>query len=294
MKRIISVLLCAVLAAGVFSACSKKAEARELKLVYDAAFSDVSDEVKNAYSLLFTAVLNGEESAEISSDILDDVTTVFYTGFPLSELVDSIKANSNGTSVRIKYTNSSDEHKKLVDKFTLAASEILDECEADSSNQNELILKLYSYIAQNVEIDYKYSTAYDAIVNKKGSSSAFEAAFNFLLQQEGIPALRMYAQGYDGTHFLTQAQINGEEYYFDPCGESSFSDGSGLSYFGMSFLTLQRNGITCELTCADQTVLIPEQNSDAFGELFQTVSYEYKGGVITAKRISGKTVEVKL
>lgn len=292
MKKIVSVLLCVMLCASAFSACSKQVEIREMKITYDARLSDYSDEAKNAYTALFNAVMNCEESAEVGEEVYDEATTMFYTSFPLSDLVDSIKQNSDSKSVRIRYKNSSKEHKRLVEKFKKEASVILDDCKAGTASDNELILNLYSFLAQNVEIDYSRSTAYDAIVEKKGSSSAFEAAFNFLLQQEGIPAARVYAKGYDATHFLTELEINGEKYYFDPCGEKVYSQGKGLSYFGMTYMGLQKNGIECDLTFADKSTAVPEQNSDMFAGLFQTKSYEYSNSVISATHSDGQITEI--
>lgn len=292
MKKIVSVLLCVLLCACTFSGCKKQVEIREMKASYDARLSDYSQESKNAYLSLFNAVMNAEESAEVGEEEFNEATTMFYTSFPLSDLVESIKQNSDSKSVRIRYKNSSKEHKRLVDKFKEEASVILEECKAGVVSDNEFILNLYSYLAQNVEIDYSYSTAFDAIVEKKGSASAFEAAFNFLLQQQGIPAARVYAKGYDATHFLTELEINGERYYFDPYGEKVYSQGNGLSYFGMTYMGLQKNGIECDLTFADKSTAVPEQNSDMFAELFQTKSYEYSNGVISATHSDGRVTEI--
>ena len=292
MKKIVSVLLCVLLCACAFSGCKKQVEIREMKASYDARLSDYSQESKNAYLSLFNAVMNAEESAEVGEEEFDEATTMFYTSFPLSDLVESIKQNSDSKSVRIRYKNSSKEHKRLVDKFKEEASVILEECKAGAVSDNEFILNLYSYLAQNVEIDYSYSTAFDAIVEKKGSASAFEAAFNFLLQQQGIPAARVYAKGYDATHFLTELEINGERYYFDPYGEKVYSQGNGLSYFGMTYMGLQKNGIECDLTFADKSTAVPEQNSDMFAELFQTKSYEYSNGVISVTHSDGRVTEI--
>ena len=292
MKKIVSVLLCVLLCACAFSGCKKQVEIREMKASYDARLSDYSQESKNAYLSLFNAVMNAEESAEVGEEEFNEATTMFYTSFPLSDLVESIKQNSDSKSVRIRYKNSSKEHKRLVDKFKEETSVILEECKAGAVSDNEFILNLYSYLAQNVEIDYSYSTAFDAIVEKKGSASAFEAAFNFLLQQQGIPAARVYAKGYDATHFLTELEINGERYYFDPYGEKVYSQGNGLSYFGMTYMGLQKNGIECDLTFADKSTAVPEQNSDMFAELFQTKSYEYSNGVISATHSDGRVTEI--
>ena len=55
---------------------------------------------------------------------------------------------------------------------------------------------------------------------------------------------------------------------------------------------LQKNGIECDLTFADKSTAVPEQNSDMFAELFQTKSYEYSNGVISATHSDGRVTEI--
>lgn len=292
MKKIISVFMAVLLLSSVMCSCSKEVYNQELVITRDSHYSDLTDEAIDAYEALCRAVLEGEASISFDSALIDDVNKLFYISFPLSSLVESIIPDSSGRDFRIKYTQSTAKHLELVDEFKTCAFKIMHKCGYPDVSEKEYMLNLYTYISSEVRLDYAYSTAYDAIVNKHGSSAGYESAFQYLLQQAGIDASRTYAAAFDGVHFLTEVNVDGELYYFDPCAENIFSQGKGLSYFGLSISGLQLMGVGSDVMYSDNTAIPFNETSDKFSALFQTESYKYNNGVITANKGSGITVEI--
>ena len=156
------------------------------------------------------------------------------------------------------------------------------------------MLEIYSYVAENVKQDLNYSTAYDGIISGAGSSSAYEAMFRYLVQQAGFSASRVYGVSHDGTHFLTEVDVDGELYYFDPCAENTYSGGKGLSYFGLGCIGLQQMGLGSEVYYSDDVPIPFQQDSGRFDDLFQTVSYQCENGTLIATKKSGSIVKVEL
>lgn len=296
MKKAVSLILTLAFVICIFSGCAVKSAEKAgftLKNTYDSHYSGVSSGVKEVYDALCNAVLQGETSVIVNNDYYGDASRLFYVSFPLSALVNSINMNSDG-SLRITYKETSSQHKELVSQFTDKVYSALCDCGYPDVTGNELLLNIYSYVAQNVELNLDYSTAYDAVISGVGSSSGYEAMFRYLVQQAGFSASRVYGVSYDGTHFMTEISLDDELYYFDPCAENSYSQGEGLSYFGLGNIGLQQMGVGSEVYYSDDESIPFAQDSGRFNKLFQTVSYTYKDGTITATKKSGNVVEVAL
>lgn len=296
MKKILSVLCAAALIVCAFSGCSRNSAESAgftLSFTYDSHYTDYGDDVVEVYEQLCRAVMDGETSVTVNNQHYDAASRLFYVSFPLSRLVNSINMNSDG-SLRISYTQTTSQHLKLVEEFTDEVYSVLNECGYPEVTGNELLLNIYSYVAQNVTLDLDYSTAYDAFVQGLGSSSSYESMFRYLVQQAGFSASRVYGIAFDGTHFLTEVVLDGELYYFDPCAENSYSGGEGLSYFGLGVIGLQQMGLGADVSYSDDTVIPFSPDSGRFDALFQTVSYTYADGIITATKSGGDIVEVAL
>lgn len=296
MKKILSVILSVIIIAGVFSGCSEKSASQagfELSITYDAHYSDIDSGAVEVYEQLCNAVIKGDSSVTVDNELYDDASRLFYVSFPLTKLVKSMNLNSDG-SIRITYSETASQHKKLVTEFTDKVYSVLSDCGYPDLKGNELLLNIYSYVSQNIKQNLDYSTAYDAFITGEGSSSAYEAMFRYLVQQAGFSASRVYGVAYDGAHFLTEIILDGEAYYFDPYSENNYSEGKGLSYFGLGSIGLQQMGLGSEVSYSDDEKIDFGKDSGRFDDLFQTVSYKYADGVITATKKSGTVVEVAL
>ncbi len=296
MKRFISVICVFLLTACLLSGCSGDSAASagfSLSFTYDYHYEDAQEAVLEVYEQLCQAVTDGETSVTVDTDYYDDASRIFYVSFPLSQLVSSISLNSDG-SLKISYTQATSQHLALVEEFTDEVYSVLKQCGYPDVTGNALLLNIYTYVASNITLDLNYSTAYDAFVQNAGASSAFEAMFRYLVQQAGFSASRVYGVASDGTHFMTEVLVDGELYYFDPCAENSYSDGEGLSYFGLGIIGLQKMGLGSDVSYSDASYISFTEDSGRFDSLYRTVSYTYDDGVITAEKSDGEIVEIAL
>lgn len=295
MKKIISVLAALAVIASVFAGCtSSKVKDYTLKITYDGHYSDYSEDVYADYEKLYQAVMNGESTVSVNADNVDALNTLFYTGCPLSGLVTSMSLTSSGDSIRLKYAQSQSSHKELVKEFTQKTAEILYECGYETEPVKEVLLNIYTYVSSNITQNDEITSAYDTIISKSGSSSGYQAAFQFLVQQAGFDASRVYGVASTGARFLTQVIVDGEAYYFDPCEENNYSEGKGLCCFGMGALGLEMNGLGNDIKYSDNENVVFSADSGKFNQLFQTVTYKYKDGTVTAEKKSGEIVEIAL
>lgn len=296
MKKILSLISALAFIICSFSGCTDQSASDagfSLSYTYDSHYSGAESDAVEVFEQLCSAVAAGETSVTVNNESYDTASRLFYVSFPLSKLVNSINLNSDG-SLRISYTETNSRHRELVEEFTDKTYSVLTECGYPETSGNELLLNIYTYVSENIKQNLDYSTAYDALMAGEGSSSAYESLFRFLVQQAGFYASRVYCVSYDGTHFMTEINLDGELYYFDPCAENSYSDGKGLSYFGLGYIGLQQMGAGSEVYYSDDERIPFEQDSGRFDDLFQTVSYEYSDGKITATKKSGNVVEIAL
>ena len=296
MKKFLSFFCVAAVICCIFSGCSTqsaKDAGFSLAYTYDSHYSNIDEGVIQVYDDLCAAVSQGETSISVNNESYSDASRLFYICFPLSSLVSDINLNSDG-SLRITYKETQSQNKELVEQFTDKVYAILSDCGYPDIKGNALLLNLYSYVAENVQQDLDHSTAYDGIISGAGSSSAYEAMFRYLVQQAGFSASRVYGVSYDGTHFLTEVDVDGELYYFDPCAENTYSAGKGLSYFGLGYIGLQQMGLGSEVYYSDDASIPFQQDSGRFDDLFQTVSYQYENGTLTAAKKRGSIVEIAL
>lgn len=294
MKKIISVLAVVAVIACVFSGCSSKVKDYTMKITYDSHYSDYSDDVYTDYETLVQAVMNADNTASVNPNNIDQLNTLFYTSCPLSSIVNSISLTSAGDSVRIKYTESASKIKELVKEFTEETARILYDCGYPDKDKNEILLNIYTYVSSEISQNEEFNSAYDTLMNKEGSSSGYQAVFQYLVQQAGFDAARAYGVSSQGAHFLTEVVVDGVAYYFDPCQENLYSQGKGLCCFGMGTIGLEQNGIGNDIKYSDNESALLSSDSDKFNQLFQTVSYKYKDGTVTAKKKSGDIVKIAL
>jgi len=236
MKKIISLILCLLLTAGIFSACSAEKEAetvQELKITTDFVYKDIDPSVLRAYEKLCKAVINGEKEVKFNISMMNDVNRLFYTGFPLYDLVKSINFLKDNTGVVITYKNSDEEHKNAVSAFTDKVYEIMEKCGFGSVGMNEYIFNVYSYVTQNVTVDNSSITSYSTIMNGKGVLASINSMFEYLLLQGGADVCRISNIGSGKSKILSSVLFSGQWYYFDPVSEIEDNAGKALKYFAM-------------------------------------------------------------
>lgn len=300
MKKIICVLIVMAVTGMVLCGCSSNnAENNnssnfKVSYTYDDHYSNVNDSAVRAFDMLCDAVINGKNTVLFNTALLADVNRLYYTSFPLSYLVGSLSVNSDNTGLNISYINDSETHLKLVDEFNSKINEIMTSCGYGQVNKSEYLLNVYSYISSNTKYDNIYTKTYDVLINGIGSSSSISSAFEYLLAQGGIRTSHIFGMGSEGLEFLTIADVDGENYIFNPGQECKKTKGLGLSCFGLSYVDLLDAGFNSGFTYTDEEPVAFDDTSEKFSALRNTVSYEINSGVISADTSDGKKVTVIL
>lgn len=293
MKKIISLFLVLALSAAVFAACSKDAEKSEQKeetdavsITVDSHYEDFDESAVNAYEKICQAIMNGDEQVNFNMLQLENVNQLYYTSFPLSSLVESIEILPDNSGYQIKYKNSLEEHKKLVDEFDSMILSIKEECGYSQVSTDNYIFNVYTYITKNFTADSSVLTPYDALVQKKGYSSAINALFEYLvLQGDGKTC---HVVGNEEASFISLAQFEGKWYYFDAYSEIEDNQGKALKFFAMSDTSLNA---TYSYTDGEK---VTETGDGAFDKLRQSQSFEINGTKVTAALSDGNSFEIDL
>lgn len=296
MKKIISLILCFLLAAGTFSACSAEKEeetVRELKITTDFVYKDIDPSVLRAYEKLCKAVINGEKEVKFNTSMMDDVNRLFYTGFPLYDLVKSINFLKDNTGVVITYKNSDEEHKNAVSAFTDKVYEIMDKCGFGSVGVNEYIFNVYSYVTQNVTIDNSSITSYSTIMNGKGVLASINSMFEYLLLQGGADVCRISNIGSGKSKILSSVLFSGQWYYFDPVSEIENNSGKALKYFAMDNKRAGVHNSEKGLLRLDGSKA-ESLKDNSFDALKSSVSYSIENSKVTVKIENGKDFIIEL
>ena len=96
-----------------------------------------------------------------------------------------------------------------------AADEVVNKCNAESTLDK--ISYIYNYLCENVVYDsaYEFGSIYDALVGGKTVCSGYAAAFQVMMEKQGIPC-KIMAGNVNGTaHAWNAVNVSGKWYYVD-------------------------------------------------------------------------------
>ncbi len=236
MKKIISVFISICIVVTVFAGCSKdKADEQvhNLPITYDSHYADYDTSAMSAYENLCNAVIKGEEEVKYNIRLLDSVNQLYYTGFPLNALVESIDIMPDSSGVKITYKNDIEAHLQLVADFNARVNEILTACGLGIVDNSRFVFNVYDYIIRNFEIDNSVVNAYDVIMQGKGVKSAVNSVFEYVVLCGGGKA--SHAVSYDNTpNMISLVNFNNDWYFFDPASEIEDNAGKAVKCFGMN------------------------------------------------------------
>ena len=252
-KKVISLFLCAVIALAFTSCVDEKqkdnqADEETPELVYnvvDSAYLSYDASAVSAYADLCKAVTNGENSFRFNVGLFDDVMQLFYTSFPLSSLVKDIKINKDNSGVLITYNFSEEETKQKAAAFANKVYSIVKECKKDGGKRAYAI-RAYNYTATHFKVvDGSNITLYDTFMKGEGSTSTCSGVLEYLLRQGGINSAHLLANDAAGNAWsLCLAELDGENYLFDPVTETIANGGKQLVYFGMTNEDAGKEGLS--------------------------------------------------
>lgn len=298
MKKIISLVLVLTLALLTLCSCSKEGgesdeSSVQIKYTYDSAYSAYDASVIRAYEALCDAVVKGEEKAGFNIGLLTKVNQLFYTSFPLSALVTDIKELSDKSGVAITYANEQSVHLDKVKAFDDKINEIVSQCKNGTVSDMEYTVNVYNFVAKNAEIKDASSadTVYSTIMNNTGNVFTYANMFEYLLQQNDIPAYHVIAQDMAGTGWgLSAGEIGGMLYYFDIGTEYYANSGEQLGYFGMTSEDVNREGLVS--TQFTSGAAATDASDLKFEPCRSCKSWELKDGKLYVTNGNGITVEI--
>ena len=296
MKKIVSVFISVCMILAAFAGCSKsidndKEQTLDFSVTYDSHYQNYDASAISAYENLCNAIINGEAEAKYNVRLLDYVNQLYYTGFPLNALVESVDILPDSSGVRINYKNDTETHLKLVSEFDARVDEILKECGAGTVSSSRFVFNVYDYINKNFKIDNSVVSVYDVIMQGRGVKSAVNSVFEYLILSGGGKA--SHTMNYDNApNMISIVNFNNEWYYFDPAGEIEDNGGKALKYFAMDD---KRVGayVSGQLTYTDgQTV--GTVTDDKYSNLKDSSSFEDKDDEIDVILSDGETFMLKL
>ncbi|MCH5320427.1 MAG: hypothetical protein J1E36_01610 [Eubacterium sp.] len=276
MKRLICVIISLVMIISVFTACSKADNSdtnqkNQENITIDTHYADIDESAVRAYEKLCDAVINYENEVKFNISLLDDVSQLFYTCFPLYPLVESIDFLEDQTGVSVTYVNSEEEHLSLVSQFFDKIEEIKAQCEYGSVNTDRYIFNVYTYITQNISIDNSVITTFDTALQGRGYSAPICSLFEYLVLQGGGKA--SHIMNLDaGANIISYVEFKGEWYYFNPVLDIQKNQGSSLIGFAMNDSRV--GGL--EFNYTDESP-VDKATDNTFDKLESSVSYALEG-----------------
>ena len=166
--------------------------------------------------------------------------------FWLGKGATSFFAGNNLTAVELTYTFTGDELTTAKPKFDAAAADALSGI-TDDMSQFEIELYLHDYLVSHVTYDLTASHAHDAygaLVEGRAVCEGYARAFQYLLQQAGIPSYVVTGKSKGEDHAWNLVKIDGAYYYVDVTWDDQDNDNKYYSYFN----------VTTETLCEDHTI----------------------------------------
>ena len=166
--------------------------------------------------------------------------------FWLGKGATSFFAGNNLTAVELTYTFTGDELTTAKSEFDDAAADALSGI-TDDMSQFEIELYLHDYLVSHVTYDLTASHAHDAygaLVEGRAVCEGYARAFQYLLQQAGIPSYVVTGKSKGEDHAWNLVKIDGAYYYVDVTWDDQDNNNKYYSYFN----------VTTETLCEDHTI----------------------------------------
>lgn len=213
----------------------------------DAIMDKLTAADLEAYKEIVYAYLDYKTSIEFSAD--DGIVNLEYLielCFPIFYSdVDETSIEYGENTVSWKYNATEEEHEGLISEFEYKVLDYIDLLTNDDSMVMRCLV-IYNAFTERVEYDTQtsdyydgicpgfagelYDHCFDAILNEKGVCWCYGRGYAFLLNQIGVEALTVSADGGIGHHEWTLFKLGGKWYYADPTWDKSGS----LSFFGFT------------------------------------------------------------
>lgn len=212
--------------------------------VFDYAYEQAGEEVRDTYKELLDCLLGHKEQVEVSTideDILDQAFSYVLIDHPEIYYVDGFsfsKMFENDVLKRIvvkpNYLYSESECEDRNRKIEKKADEIL--ADAPKKGEYELIKYIYEYIVYHT--DYVLNSPDNqnlcsVLLNGRSVCKGYAKAMQYLLNRAGIFATHVTGFASGEAHAWVLVKADGEYYYVDPTwGDASYSGNASAGYVG--------------------------------------------------------------
>ena len=262
MKKLLAVIICAVVSVNILTGCfaasvpdEENVNTGTQEFVFDPKVSSVyldeifGEDIMAVWYNLVDAVLAGEDTfACPDQETYDWVMGQFPDRcFPvLTQLIEPVYGGAveNGTARFLYKTSKEDVCDRLLE-FEALVEEILNKTMKADYSGLEKALSLYRYFYCTYEYDYDtfekqqeesvdYLSSYRFLTEGTGICQEIAPAYSYLLMQAGVDATIMIAESqlYDYNHQWSYVRINGNNYHIDPT--YVLGTYSSLEYFMMT------------------------------------------------------------
>ena len=307
MKKIIAIILSAVLICTCFVGCADKNDtstpdanatdtnASALEFTFDTYYSAYDDSTIHYYEQMCQAINDQQSELRFNQSIYENVSQLLFTSFPLVDLIVNVSINNDMSGITNTYKYDNAQHTQLVNEFANKIDEIKSDCMYTKVSDNEYIINVYKYIASNIVFSQnKAITLYETITTNQGTSFTYSRMFEYILQQSGIDTSHVIAlDKAQGTCGLSIVFMDNSYFYFDPIREFTDNGGTKLKFFGMTTADAVNCGLS-DFSFSDSTKITIEIIDPRFAPCRNCESYSVSNDVLTVVDAQSQTNEISL
>lgn len=258
MKKLISVLLCAIMAFSVVSGIAVKDTALDIAVTAEAAetslvksmlpyyYSLLSEKEQKWYLQMREAVIERKSSVKLKGAIDEDTISKFAnTMFYYDVLTFNLQNISGGTlyansaEVNFEYSFSKETYDKMIAAMDKTANSIIKKFDEDTSTYSK-IKYIHDYLIKNTEYVDNTKTshfAYGAMVKGKAVCEGYAQAFAYICRKAGIRTVNVIGQAGGEAHMWNKVYYNKKWYNIDVTWDdpvSNLIDNGTYEYFMVS------------------------------------------------------------
>lgn len=288
MKKILSFLLCSLMAFSAMSGIVLENSPADISVTAEAAsynkkmlpycYNKLTEKEQNAYLKIRTAFINHENSVkiEIPTDTADKIAEIMMNSdvltsfnFPTGEDVfQYLYYEETGLteSIEFHYNFSKKNYDTIIKKADEAAEKVMSKF-TDKTSKYTKIKYIHDYIINNSEYDLTASMAnniYGALVKGKAKCDGYAHAFNYICQKAGIRTVTVLGRTVDSNadeyHVWNKVYYNKKWYNVDVTWDDPVNNlKENICY---NYFMISDKAISGTHTQSDVSYYVPKASSD--------------------------------
>lgn len=245
MKKLISVLLCALMAFSAVSGIAVRGTALDIAVTADAAetsfeksmlpyyYSKLSDKEKKWYLQMREAVIGKKSSVKLKGSITTDtINKLANTMFYYDVLTFNLKNIAGGTlyansaEVRFEYSFSKESYDKMIAAMDKKADAVISKFDEDTSTYAK-IKYIHDYLIKTTEyVDGTKTShyAYGAMAKGQAVCEGYAHAFAYICRKAGIRTVNVVGTAGGEPHMWNKVYYNKKWYNIDVTWDDPVTD----------------------------------------------------------------------